>query len=279
MEPVPAAPAPSAEPAPPEASTAPSGEEEPTTNGAVEEDPERTAARERIVAAARRLLGTHPKLDCSGFVLAAYRAAGLQVTLDPASGAARNRSVALLETGSAPSTPRPGDLAFFHDTFDRNRNGRVDDGITHVALVETVDGDRVTLLHRGRRVERMRMDLGDPSSRAGNDQVRIRRTHDRRGTLYLSGELFVAFGGLLDGAVTQTLPVSRPEDTGAGEHARRWSRNGSSSGKARGSRSTPPPASSSSARAASSESSRSTRRSSSRSSGSGAPGARSSPAP
>lgn len=248
-----------------------------TSGVAMAEEGARVPWREAILAAARRLLGTHPPLDCSGYVLAAYRAAGFSVNLQPA----EKRSVGLLAAGRPVDVPRPGDLAFFRDTYDRNRNGRADDGVTHVALVEAVEGDRVTLLHRGRRVERIHMDLSDPSARTANDPVRVRRRRDRPGTRYLAGELFVGYAAFLDGAVTQTLQAGRADDTRADHTSRRWSRTasaGSSSERRAASRSTRRRAPSPSTRAACGGSCPSTRASSSRSSASAARGARSSPA-
>jgi peptidoglycan DL-endopeptidase CwlO len=180
---------------------------------AAPEDPVRTRVREQILAEARRRLGGRPRLDCSGYVLSAYRAAGVTVRLGPA----RSRSEALFHASRAVDLPRPGDLAFFHDTHDRNRDGRRGDRFTHVALVEAVDGSEVTLLHRGRRVQRIRMDLDRPSDPERNDQVRIRRPRDGKGTRYLAGELFAAFGALLDGDVTQMLQAGRAAETG-GRH-------------------------------------------------------------
>src|SRR5579871_3956517 len=36
--------------------------------------------------------------------------------------------------------PAAGDLVFFHNTYDRSRNGHMNDALTHVGLVEKVDG-------------------------------------------------------------------------------------------------------------------------------------------
>jgi hypothetical protein len=205
-------------------------------------------------------------------VLAAYRAAGVSIALQPA----EKRSGGLLSAGRVVDVPRPGDLAFFRDTYDRNRNGKVDDGVTHVALVESVEGDRVTLLHRGRRVERIQMDLSQPSDRSRNDPVRARRQRDRPGTRYLSGELFVAFAALLDGSVTQTSLVGRADDTRAEHVTRRWSKKaspGAGSDRRKASRSRRRGVASS-ARAACGGSCPSTHASSSPSSATGAPGAR-----
>lgn len=264
---------PEPEPPGPTSDVAPPETEEPAPGR--EED---SAARERIVEAARAMLGSRTRLDCSGYVVAAYRRAGLSLALPPA----RTRSESLRAVGRPVATPEPGDLAFFHDTYDRNRNGRVDDGITHVALVESVEGSSITLLHRGRgKVERFRMDLERPWDRERNDPVRVRRARDARATRYLSGELFTAFGALLDVAVTQSFQARHGPDTRAlHPPTKRWL-----SAKARMSRSPATPSRSTRRRARWSPSSAActgscppTRRSSSRSSGSGVPGARSSPA-
>jgi peptidoglycan DL-endopeptidase CwlO len=169
---------------------------------ASEASPEDDVLRARILDAARRRVGTHPPLDCSGYVLDAYRAAGVSVALGRPGA---SRSETLYRAGRPVDRPRPGDLAFFDDTYDRNRDGRRGDRFTHVALVEAVDGDAVTLLHRGGKVERIRLDLAHPDDPARNDAVRLRRKTDVAGTRYLSGELLTAFGQLLGRDVTQTL--------------------------------------------------------------------------
>ncbi|HET8540771.1 MAG TPA: CHAP domain-containing protein [Anaeromyxobacter sp.] len=149
--------------------------------------------RGRAVANARRHLGQRFPGDCSGFVIAAWRSAGVA----PLLGAGRSRSESLQRGSRRVARPRPGDLAFFHHTYDRNRDGRANDRFTHVALVEAVDGDRVTLLHRGAaRVERIRMDLVRPSDPAVNDPVRKLGRRDAPGTRSLAGELFAGFGAV-----------------------------------------------------------------------------------
>jgi hypothetical protein len=205
--------APALEPAdtapPADADGAASGAEQPAA-AERETSPEEDRLRGRILAAARRRLGTRPKLDCSGYVLDAYNKAGLAVRLGPG----RSRSEALARASRPVDAPRPGDLAFFHDTYDRNRDGRADDAFTHVALVESVDGDEVTLLHRGGRVQRIRMDVSHPSDPTLNDTVRVPRRRDAPGTRYLAGELFTAFGELLDSEFTQMLQAGRAVATG-----------------------------------------------------------------
>jgi hypothetical protein len=150
--------------------------------------------REQIVAAARRQVGAPFAGDCSAFVLSVLDAAGVQVELPPA----RSRSESIFLASRKVELPRPGDLAFFHDTYDRNRDGAANDAFTHVALVERVKGDRVLLLHRGRhRVERVRMDLARPSDRQRNDPVRWPAARGASGAPVLAGELFAGYGTVL----------------------------------------------------------------------------------
>jgi hypothetical protein len=221
---VPGSPANGAGPATPEAGgdteapTTPDVSGVPGTEPDGGEGPERLAWRERLLERGRSLLGLRVPADCTGYVLRVYREAGVPVPFG------RNAPVEALYAASREvARPRPGDLAFFHDTFDRNRNGRLDDPFTHVALVEAVDGDEVTLLHRGGRIERIRMDLAHPSDPARNDPLRVHRRHDARATRYLAGELFTAFGELLPGVFTQMLqssPCPEAEGCQASDHER-----------------------------------------------------------
>ena len=149
--------------------------------------------RDAIVTAARRQLGRPFRGYCSGFVLSLLAAAGLRVALP----AARSRSESLYLASRRVEAPRPGDLAFFHDTYDRDRDGRANDPYTHVAVVEAVLGRVVLLLHRsGRGIERVRMDLSRPADPDANDPVRLPRASDPPGTRCLAGELFAGFGAL-----------------------------------------------------------------------------------
>jgi hypothetical protein len=136
-------------------------------------------------------------------VLAALRDARVRL---PPLPPARSRSESLWRASRRVEAPRPGDLAFFHDTYDRNRDGKLGDRFTHVAVVEQVQGGRVVLVHRnGSRVERLHMHLGRPEDAGANDQLRVKKRGDVPGTRYLAGELFAAFGALLEDAAAQKL--------------------------------------------------------------------------
>lgn len=148
------------------------------------------SARERLVAAALRHLGRAWSGDCSDFVERVHAEAGLP--LRPRS--ARSASEGLWRATRPVERPRPGDLAFFHDTFDRDRDGRRGDRFTHVALVESVDGPRVLLVHRGSRgIQRLAMNLSRRHDPAENGWLRKRRAGDPPGQRFLSGELFAAY--------------------------------------------------------------------------------------
>lgn len=146
--------------------------------------------RTKIVSAARHHVGRAFSGDCSGFVEKVLDEAGHPI--QPAN--ARTGSEGLYRALRPVRRPRPGDLAFFHDTVDRDRDGRVDDAFTHVALVESVRGNQVTLIHRGSRgVARLHLDLRHRHDRRRNSTLRWRRAGDPPGTRYLAGELLTGF--------------------------------------------------------------------------------------
>ncbi|HLL52611.1 MAG TPA: NlpC/P60 family protein [Myxococcaceae bacterium] len=140
--------------------------------------------------------------DCSGFVRLVYQGQGIELYQDGflvnENGVAaiyrRAKTVGALRQ----EDPRPGDLVFFDNTYDRNRNGRMDDPLSHIGVVESVDGEgTVTFIHRhGPGVTRSRMNVrfgreySGPDGRVFNDYLR-RKTKKQRG--YLSGELFVGY--------------------------------------------------------------------------------------
>jgi cell wall-associated NlpC family hydrolase len=147
--------------------------------------------------------------DCSGFVDAVYEAEGiplrrLRALASPgqASGVASAWAAvsAFGDRTDRPSLPAPGDLVFFHDTWDRNGNGRVDDPLTHVGVVESVDPrGTVSFLHRGGSgVVRAVLNLYAPGARAdgGGELNSYMRRKGRRshGAPRLAGQLFAGFG-------------------------------------------------------------------------------------
>ena len=97
-----------------------------------------------------------------------------------------------------------GDIVFFHNTHDANRDGRNNDWYTHVGVVEQVLGDStiVVLSWRQGAVTRDTMNLAKPNfaedgGRLINTPLREHRASDPPFTQYLSGELFAGFGSML----------------------------------------------------------------------------------
>jgi hypothetical protein len=153
------------------------------------------AARKRLVHAARRHLGRHFGGDCSTFVRRVYAEAGVQL---PPLEAARTMTESLHRSTHRVGTPQPGDLAYFRRTRRRDRGSKDWDRLTHVAIVEAVDGASVVMIHRASRgVRRLAMNLDRPHDPRANGIVRRRWAGDRRGAPSLSGELFAGFGTAL----------------------------------------------------------------------------------
>jgi hypothetical protein len=117
-------------------------------------------ARERaaIVESAKALLGQKPDakvtvagraftLDCIGTVSAAWWGAGYDLQRDFAkyegNGVGR-LYLSMKDWGVLHElrAPKPGDVIFWENTYDRNENGKLDDdGLTHAGLVIEVEAD------------------------------------------------------------------------------------------------------------------------------------------
>jgi probable lipoprotein NlpC len=168
-----------------------------------------------------RVRGERFGSDCSGFVEAVYAAEGLalRTLAQRAAPAERSGVVGTLEASRAfgavfdDAWPAPGDLVFWHDTYDRNRNGKADDRLTHVGIVEYVEDGTVYFLHRGGKgVARGAMTLDradearDADGRALNSTLRARSHPVKRGGL--AGLLFAGFGRIDPAEVPPGLLVA-----------------------------------------------------------------------
>lgn len=140
--------------------------------------------------------------DCSGFVCASFDRAGVPLRGNTASIWERARDVKATHNHRRPN---PGDLAFFDDTHDRNGNGKLDDDLTHIAIVLKVDDDgTIMMAHAGTSKGRstMRMNLYQPDRHADdggkiiNSYLRGRKNSDSSKVKYLSGELFRGFASI-----------------------------------------------------------------------------------
>jgi cell wall-associated NlpC family hydrolase len=142
-----------------------------------------------------RLAAPHLPDDCTGLVRAVYDSEG--IALMGAGQSGDNGVTAMYRRAFERSalhttTPEPGDLVFFRETYDRNRDGKENDGLTHVGVVEAVAPDgTVTFVHRsGSGVTRARMNLAAPLDKHRNDFLRPKK---KDSPALLTGELFVAF--------------------------------------------------------------------------------------
>lgn len=102
------------------------------------------------------------------------------------------------------STPAIGDLVFFHNTFDADGNGRNNDWYTHTGIVEDVapNGTIAVLSYVDGQVVRTFMNLENPAletldGQTANTVMRRRSASDPEHTVYLAGQMFAGFAGLL----------------------------------------------------------------------------------
>ena len=148
--------------------------------------------------------------DCSGLARGVYVTQGIDLydglgELDGGNGVGRIYGH-VLQHGRIHYGPtvHPGDLVFFHNTWDFNGDGRLNDPLTHVGVVERVesDGTVVFVSQVSGGIERYRMNLKTPDThqssdgRVLNDFMRRKEFRDPEATQYLTGQLFAAFGTL-----------------------------------------------------------------------------------
>jgi hypothetical protein len=139
--------------------------------------------------------------DCSGLIRLAY--APQQVALEPerpvkGEGGVQGMYRRAKALGALRETAAPGHLVFFKETLDRNKDGKRNDGLTHIGIVESVEPDgTVVFIHRSRGgVKRGRMNLAQPgvrkdaSGKVLNDYLRFA---DRITQQRLAGQLFAGY--------------------------------------------------------------------------------------
>lgn len=165
----------------------------------------------RFVGKSRVVIGgRHYNPDCSGFVRGVYASQRVDLfgglgELNEGNGVGRIYTH-VVEHGRIHYGPavHPGDLVFFHNTWDFNRDGLPNDPLTHVGVVEKVESDGTVLfvssLSSGIKRYRMNLEHPDiykaPDGRVLNHFLRRKQAGDVPGTRYLAGQLFAAFGTL-----------------------------------------------------------------------------------
>ena len=183
--------------------------------------PEITELQRKLIKAAESLQGKTKfvldgetfAFDCTGTVLAAYYLAGYDLRKDfarfPGNGVSRLYKMAeskgLLSNSSS---TLPGDVLFWDNTYDRNKDGKMNDELTHTGIVVRIGEDgTVYYLHhhvtRGIVIEAMNLDRPDvyEVTRNGktelmNSPIRIREAGKARPEKWLSGQLYNAYGRL-----------------------------------------------------------------------------------
>ena len=173
--------------------------------------PSRTA----IVQTAAKLVGAttvesngrHIAYDCAGVTRAVFLKHGIDLyggeQSDPYANGVRIIHAHIRQQGRFHKGPvaYPGDLVFFNNTWDYNGDGKVNDPLTHIGIVERQepDGTIIFISRVAGAVERYHMNLGLPhihktsDGRILNDYLRRKDAIDPSGTHYLTGELFAQF--------------------------------------------------------------------------------------
>lgn len=122
-------------------------------------------------------------LDCSGTILAVHYMAGIDLL--PAFSTKTGNGVARLwKLGTPGGSPRPGDVIFWDNTYDRNGNGRWDDELTHAGIITDVDEEgTIRYVHHHYRlgIVEGRMNLTRPDDRSLNSAMRMRGQPDPSG--------------------------------------------------------------------------------------------------
>ncbi len=171
-------------------------------------------ARDSAVAIARGLVGKSKVVlngkkygdDCTGLVRGVYSQLGMELMGRAESG--DNGVTAIYRYAQnhgrvyQGGRPVPGDLVFFRETYDLNRDGRVNDGLTHIGLVDEVSEDgTVQVIHRvAKGVVRYRMNLSfrdsavSAAGRPVNDYLRMAGTQNKP---QLTSQLFAGYATLL----------------------------------------------------------------------------------
>lgn len=144
--------------------------------------------------------------DCSGLVAAAYYPFGIDLIDSVKSLPDRNITIRLYKKfykkiiKNKSHIPNIGDLIFFQNTYDRNKNNQWDDGITHIGIVTKVDSDKtihfVHLIRKGIMEHRMNLNLPKKyihKNKKVNDFLRRRPKSDNRRWRYLASNFFAGF--------------------------------------------------------------------------------------
>jgi len=146
--------------------------------------------------------------DCAGVTRAVFLKHGIDLysssANDPEANGVRLIHAHIRQQGTFHQGPvvHPGDLVFFNNTWDYNGDGKVNDPLTHIGIVERQepDGTVIFISRVAGAVERYRMNLALPhvyktaDGRILNDYIRRKENGDPADAGHLTGELFAVFG-------------------------------------------------------------------------------------
>ncbi len=163
-----------------------------------------------VVRAAQRLVGKHGEITPEEFIRHVLRAAGVGDLLPPGDKMQGFRRLyeRLYRRGLTfdSTDPLPGDLVFFHNTFDADGDGRNNDWYTLAGVVlEVRAGGTVQFASvRGGAVDVFSLNLRSPGTirdeRTGvvlNSALRRKSLADPEYTQYLAGELFAGYASVV----------------------------------------------------------------------------------
>lgn len=148
-------------------------------------------------------------LDCSGVVMAIYWHAGIDLALafPEYTGGGTERIYKYLREKDLlyrTKLPKPGDIIFWNNTYDKNGNGKPDDYLTHMGMVVNIDEKgTIEYIHDNYRkgIILAKMNLYKPNDLFKiidgekivlNDPMRMRGSPKSKS--WLSGQLYTDFG-------------------------------------------------------------------------------------
>lgn len=156
-----------------------------------------------------RIDGRRFRYDCTGTILAAHYAAGIDLEKRfreyTGNGVARLYKLARAEDLLAGDrTPRPGDILFWDNTYDRNGDEAWNDPLTHAGIVVRAYPDgRIDYVHHNYRegivVARMNLSSPDTHHRDGtlvNSPMRMKSHRHLAPSKWLSSHLYRTSGRL-----------------------------------------------------------------------------------
>lgn len=151
--------------------------------------------------------------DCSGYIASILHRNGLLTKKYARIQKVKGNGVSILyqfieKNGSIldkDQFPKMGDIIFFSNTYDRNSDGKLNDTLSHIGIVESINNDgQVSFLHHiNGRVRKSYLNSGfenqhrDSNKTILNSFLRRKRSGDPNNTQYLAAQLVHSYGSLI----------------------------------------------------------------------------------